>query len=203
MTKKPDIFIVNELNLDFNSDYNITNIEGYNFEIDKLFKSNGIGRTGMWISKNLVYDRDNEIENDNESIVAVKIGYPHKRRFYVIGYYHQWSDTFSNKNCNKLSKTEQEIRLENQLVKFESIKDKEIIFMGDFNINYRIFNKHENDKNNYEKIFSKRIKSVQNHLLGNGFTQLINSDTRTDKIIDHIYSNDLNKIYKSYVEVDT
>ena len=70
------------------------------------------------------------------------------------------------------------------------------------NIDYKIFNKNENDKYNYEKTFSKRIKSIQNHLLGNSFTQIINEDTRQSKIIDHIYVNNLNKIFKSYIEID-
>ena len=36
--KKPNVLIVNELNLDFNDDFNITNINGYKFEVDKLYK---------------------------------------------------------------------------------------------------------------------------------------------------------------------
>ena len=55
--KKPDIFIVTELELDINDDINITNINGYNFEVDKLMEKNGIGRTGMWIKRKFVYER--------------------------------------------------------------------------------------------------------------------------------------------------
>ena len=55
--KKPDIFVVNELNLNYNHDYNITAIKGYNFVIDQFFLKNGIGCTGMWIKENLIYER--------------------------------------------------------------------------------------------------------------------------------------------------
>ena len=55
--KKPDIFIVTELELDINDDINITNINGYDFEVDKLMEKNGIGRTGMWIKRKFVYER--------------------------------------------------------------------------------------------------------------------------------------------------
>ena len=36
--KKPDIFIVTVLELDMNDDINITNINGYDFEVDKLME---------------------------------------------------------------------------------------------------------------------------------------------------------------------
>ena len=55
--------MVNELNLDLNSDYNMTFMNGYNFKIDNLYEKNGIGRTGIWINKNLVYDRLFDIIN--------------------------------------------------------------------------------------------------------------------------------------------
>ena len=40
--KKPDIFIVNELNLYKNDDTNMCNIHGYKFEHDNLLKTNGV-----------------------------------------------------------------------------------------------------------------------------------------------------------------
>ena len=39
-------------------------------------------------------------------------------------------------------------------------------------------------------------------LLSNNYTQLINVDTQTHKILDHIYSNNKSKVFKSYVEND-
>ena len=36
--KKPEILIVTELQLDLNSDFNMTSMPGYNFEIDNLYE---------------------------------------------------------------------------------------------------------------------------------------------------------------------
>ena len=70
MWTKKEILVGNNLNLDLNSAFNMTNIKGYDFEIDKLYERNGIGRTGIWIDTMLVYDRYSELEMEGESIIA-------------------------------------------------------------------------------------------------------------------------------------
>ena len=113
--KKPDIFVVNELNLYKNDDINMCNIEGYNFEHDNLLKTRGVARTGMWIANNLVYNRIKKSENVGESIVMIKIGYPNQRKFNVIGFYRQWSKTFNNIPFQSISIKEQEENFKNQM----------------------------------------------------------------------------------------
>ena len=44
------------------------------------------------------------------------------------------------------------------------------------------------------------INSLQKYLLGNNFIQIINSDTRRNKILDHVYSNNVNKIRKTFTD---
>ena len=201
--KKPQILIVNELNLNIESDYNITNIKGYNFEIDQLYEKNGIGRTGMWIDENMVYERVKTHENDGESIVVIKVGYFGKRRFTVTGYYRQWSNVFYNKNHEKISNKEQDEKFHNQLKELVMMNNSENIIMGDFNVNYNIINKCEKDKSNYEKTFNNRLKSIQSNLLSNNFKQIIADNTRNESILDHIYTNNTNKIHRSYTENDS
>ena len=66
-----------------------------------------------------------------------------------------------------------------------------------------IFLKNENGKNQYEKTFKKRCESIQENHLVNVFFQLINENTRNENFLDHIYSNNINKINKSYIEIDS
>ena len=181
----------------------MTNICGYNFEVDKLYEKNGLGRTGMWIKDNLVYDRLHNNEIENESIVIIKIGYPKKRRFLVAGFYRQWSNTFNNKKCISIPVKAQEERFDKQMNEISSMKDMEKIVLGDFNIDYKILNKCEKDKSNYDKSFSTRINSIKSRLLANNFNQLISVNTRKEKILDHIYTNYPNKIHRSYIEEDS
>ena len=125
-----------------------------------------------------------------------------KKRFLLVGYYRQWSNVFNYKPYEKIPVKIQEENFENQLKVIKDYKDLEKIIMGHINIDYRIINKSENDKDNYEKSFSKRIKSIQSNLLSNNFKQIISNDTRKGKILDHIYTNTSNKIHKAYIEVD-
>ena len=195
--------VVNALNLDLNSDFNMTSIKGYRFEIDNLYEKNGIRRTGMWINKNFVYDRVKELEMEGESIVVIKIGYPNKRRFLICGYYRQWSDVFNYKKYEPRSQSLQENTFDKQLKLISNYKDMEKIVLGDLNVDYKILNKSETEKYNYEKTFSNRIKSIRNNLLANNFSQLISESTHNNKILDHIYTNNLNKIHRCYTELDS
>ena len=110
----------------------------------------------MSISKNFHNQRVKDIENCNESIVVIKIGYPKKTKIPVVGYYRQWSQVYNYKNCDAISIQQQEQRFEDQMKKISEVKDRETLILGDMNIYFKIINKHENDKNNYEKSFNKK-----------------------------------------------
>ena len=201
--KKPDVLIVNELQLDNNDDYNIINIQGYNFECDSLLITNGIARTGLWIKDIFNYSRLKNQECEGESIVGIRIGFPKKRKFNIFGYYRQWSRIYNYKNKEKLSFKQMEICLRNQLQKINEVSNIETIIMGDLNIDFRILNKNETERNNYEKNFSVMLKNIQSDLISNNFLQLVKENTHGVKILDHIYSNDINKVHNSSVQVDT
>ena len=65
---------------------------------------------------------------------------------------------FENKPFEKYSIPQQELNFENQMAKTEEFSNIETIIMGDFNIDYKIFNKTEDQKINYEKNFKKRSR---------------------------------------------
>ena len=48
---KPEIFFINEFNLDFNQDINLVNVKDYNLELDSLYNKRGIARTAAYIKK--------------------------------------------------------------------------------------------------------------------------------------------------------
>ena len=200
--KKPDIFIVNELNLCKNDDTNMCNIHGYKFEHDNLLKTNGVSRTGMWVANNFNYERVKKSELKGESTIIIRIEHPCKK-INVVGFYRQWSQTFNNKPFQSISNKQQETNLENQLNKIKEISNVETIIMGDFNIDAKLFNKNDDEKDNYEKTFKTRIESIKNNLLAENFKQLIKSETRTHKTLDHIYSNTMNKVHSVRIENST
>ena len=201
--KKPDIFIINELNLYKNYDINMCSAEGYNFEHDNLYKSRGVARTGMYIASNFNYERIKKCELNGESIVAIKIGYPNTKKLNIIGFYRQWSKTFCNKPFEKYSIPQQETNFENQMAKIKEFSNTETIIMGDFNIDYHIFDKSEDQKINYEKNFKKRLITIKENLLSSNFNQLIKTNTHAHKILDHIYYNNMIKLHRAYVDEDS
>ena len=56
--QKPEVFIINELNLEDDINIESINIKGYSLEIDQLMEKSGISRTGMYIKNNLNYTRE-------------------------------------------------------------------------------------------------------------------------------------------------
>merc|ERR1712055_912509 len=48
---KPEIFFINEFNLDFNQDINLVNVKGYKLELDSLYIERGIARTAAYIKQ--------------------------------------------------------------------------------------------------------------------------------------------------------
>ena len=157
---KPDIFVVTELNLKKTDFQYITNINNYNFEHDQLLEKNCISRVGMWIKKKLVFKREKKHEVSEDPMVTISVGYPHKRKVLISGIYRQWKRIYDNKEATELS-----INKQNQIFKkiinvFENIIEnyKELVILGDINIDYKIMTKDESQKNGYEKKFNTMIK---------------------------------------------
>ena len=49
--EKPEIFFINEFNLDFNQDINLVSVKNYHLEVNNLYNQRGICRTAAYIKK--------------------------------------------------------------------------------------------------------------------------------------------------------
>ena len=197
--RKPDVFIINEFNLEEIIDKKIVNIDGYNLELDNLDNN----RTAMYIRRNLIYNREKIYEGKGESVICVKIGYPRKRKIYITGYYRQWKKTEESIYRRKI----QNQRFDTQTKLWDNMmKDKpgtESIIMGDFNINAKIMNKSNNELTEYEKSFIPMIKMIEARLLNNGMKMITENNTRNNTILDHVYTNKIEKIEKINIDEDS
>ena len=63
---KPDIFVINEVELSNEQDIEILNIDGYNVETDNLRETQGNIRTVIYIKQNLNYTRYKKYECKDE-----------------------------------------------------------------------------------------------------------------------------------------
>ena len=70
----------------------------------------------------------------------------------------------------------------------------EVIICGDFNINAKTWSKKEEDKSNYEKSFNKMSSMIKDKLIDNGMILINNKETRNKALLDHIYTNKIDKI---------
>ena len=198
--KKPDILFINELNLKDTDDIGNMNIINYNFEHDLLYFSNGIARLGAWIKSYLVYSRIKHLEGNEEAVIALKIGYPNKKRFTLIGQYRQWSAIYKNKKFRKFEYTEQNERLKVFTEKISKLieSNNDIIILGDMNIDWKTFYMKEESKDSYQKNFNTMISSLKEDFIDKGLRQIMLDNTRYDTTLDHIYINNFNKLKRVY-----
>ena len=135
-----DIAVINEANLDIKQDMNLMKIKGYHMEYDKMYINYNRARTIMYIKKYLSYDRVKKYENNDDSAICIKIGLPHKSKFFIYGMYRQWSlpgIIDSDKMVNNIIRWEKTISTMSKM--FD--ENKETIICGDINLNTLSFNK--------------------------------------------------------------
>ena len=75
--------------------------------------------------------------------------------------------------------------------------------MGDFNFDLRAINKDEKTKTQHEKKFNQMYKIIKNKLFSKDMTQLVKTNTREKQILDHIYTNKINKIKNIQIRDDS
>ena len=192
---KPHVLIVNELNLNEDQHKGITNYQNYKFESDKLLHSIGKARTGMWIHKDIIYSRNFKLEDNVNSVVAVKIGFPHKKKINLIGYYRQFRYVGKSRNIKREIKD-----LDNVTKKIAELCDKkeEVLLMGDINVDMDAVNKINSEKTTTQKCQNKLMNILKSNLIDKGINLLNDKHTfrRTDysSQLDVIFSNRPQKI---------
>ena len=77
---KPDIFVVNKLNLRKNDSISIHQFDGYIMEFDNLRSIDCGAWTGILIKENIVYKRRKDLESNGVSTVWLQIKTKDRRR---------------------------------------------------------------------------------------------------------------------------
>ena len=154
---------MNELNLESNQNIGDIYIPGYKFEVDELIKVNKTGCIGAWISMDIKYSRCKKLEAPYSSVITLSVGFPDKRKFYDIGYYRQHNLLHRKTK----STTEQKSKsLSSQLKLLSGIitENKEMILIGDINVDMMALYKNESDKTNTKKSQNYLMKIIKANL---------------------------------------
>ena len=132
----PDIMYINEFNFNSNQDQSLINIPGYNIEYDKLLMNIGICRSAMYIRKGLKYTRFKKYENESDSSIVIKIGYPNQKKIHIYGIYRQWS-LLNKKNEDTKNIHKQEERWIKTIDKIQKVisENTKTFILGDINVN--------------------------------------------------------------------
>ena len=162
---KPDVIILNEVNLCKTEDDVILNLHGYNVEKDDLGSTYGKVRTVMYISKQFIYKRRRNLEYSHESMITVELGLPNTPKIFISGIYRQ-----HNQIGKPRSFKEQEHRLSEVIKVWKSVisQGKELMIVGDINIHSASYFKNEHQYTDYERQQKKNMILMMKDLLSIG-----------------------------------
>ena len=177
---KPHIFIINELNLHPNDIVSQHSFQNYKLLTDNLSITDSYSRTGMLVHNSIQFKRRPDLEGQGISTIWVQLTQPGRKPILIQALYRQFQ-RIGHKNT--LSISEQKKRWNLILTKWETaaLEDKEIISLGDFNLNRFSWNRHPAERTPYEILQAPLVKMLQDRILDNGFV-VINSQQTKEQI---------------------
>ena len=172
----------------------------YILEVDNLEITDKRARTGILIQRDLQYRRRRDLETQGTSTVWIQLNQPGRKALLIQALYRQFrrlgkdnTDTFPA----------QTVRWNKILDKWELAEkeDKEIISLGDFNLNTLRWDVPNSEKSSYEKQQEPLIEMFKERILRKGFKILNTDPTRVKdtpeskpSCLDLMLTNRLEKI---------
>ena len=167
--KSIDIFAVTETHINDNSEEKLFIITNYSF-IAKSRSTGKGGGVGIYVKNNLEFERRTDLEGKTCECIWIEIFIKHSKSLLIACYYRP-------PNSSKHLSKNFTIEFNESLITAQK-EQKEVIILGDFNVNYM----SEGD--------NKDIKSIIDI---NGFEQIVNEPTRvttaSQTLIDLILTN--------------
>ena len=174
---KPQIVILNELNLK-NTDTVTKNIfDNYTLENDDLDVVDGMLRTGVLIHNSLQYKRRRDLESMGTSTVWVQFSYPGRKSLLLQAIYRQFQRLGRK---GSIAPTFQLQRWTKIIQKWEAAiaEKKQIISMGDYNLNLLRWDIEQNKMNSYDRQKKPLIEMLKNRILDKDHVILSQTPTK-------------------------
>ena len=197
---KPELFLINELNLDNNDTVTPNNFPGYRLFTDGLAITDRFSRSGILAKKDLHIKRRTDLEAQGISTIWLQLSHPGKKPMLVQNIYRQFQ-RLGIPNTDSIA--EQTKRWNIILEKWElaTREQKEILTMGDINLNKLSWDKDKKDMNPYEKSQDKMVQMLKDKILTKGHIALNSKPTKEPltpeerpSCIDIIFTNKKDKI---------
>jgi hypothetical protein len=204
--EKPDILCVSESMLGIDDDPEDVRIDGYDCEHASTGDEVGLSRNCIYICKTLVYVRRNDLEESPISTVWIELTIPGESNILIMGGYRQFQ--LPNQITKiSLSYSHQAARWAKYLKQWDTAlkEQKEVIVCADDNIDSTHWSSNLNTAVN--PITTKNLYlMLRDMILSQGVEVMNHEPTRKisehvkGTIIDHIYSNQPEKIKKVFTK---
>ena len=168
---KPNILILNELNLHHMDTITGKLLPGYKLLTDNLNTTDTRSRTGMLIQTDLKHTRRQDLESPGTSTIWIQLNNRGSKPLLIQGLYRQ----FTRINTPNSNTPKQQTKRWTQIVdKWELAlqEQADIIAMGDCNLNQDKWNKQEEQMNTYEKSQAPMVRDLKARILDNGIVVL-------------------------------
>ena len=174
---KPHLFVINELNLHPEDTVTCNAFPQYRLLTDNLAITDQYSRTGILIHESINYKRRPDLECQGISTIWIQTSHPGRKPILIQACYRQFQRIGVE---GSLSIQEQRKRWGLLLAKWEiaAREEKEIITLGDMNLNKFSWNLHNTEKNQYEKLQTPMVKMLHDKILTQGFTVLNSQQTK-------------------------
>ena len=195
--EKPHVLGISEASIHSEHDLKDLKIDNYTLQHSLTLQnpSLNVSRVCVLVHDSVVSKIRYDLMNDVFSSVWIELGFPRQKKILLSNIYREWQYLLQRDNSSK-SKTAQLLRWSSFLDQWEQAisEDKEIIVMGDMNINFLNWPSHMQPDNS-DDLSSQLLNRIYPY----GFLQLVQEPTRfwpghTPSGIDHIYTNNPDKI---------
>ena len=199
---RPSILGISESNYFHNHDWDSVQIENYSFITAKTLQNPDlkVSRVCVYLHNSMVGKIREDLMDDTFSSIWLEVGLPQKRKILICNLYREWAYMRQENPALSREISAQENRWSGFLNQWERAlaEDKEVICLGDVNINHNEWTREDLPPNNSTKKQKKMIDALFTRILPHGVSQLVTGSTRVrndqESGIDHFYSNQPDKL---------
>ena len=128
----------------------INQFPGYTLEFDNLINTDRKSRTGVFIKENIIYTRRNDLEEIGLSTVWLQVKTQERKQILIQSLYRQFKRLDTPNTSSITSQQERWDQLTSKWAKALE-EQREVIAIGEYNINSIEWNKDYKDKSTYDR----------------------------------------------------
>ena len=178
-------------------DRKLVEIQNYNLITAKSLDNPNlnVSRVCVYVHNSIVYKVRTDLMSDSFSSVWLECGLPRQKKILICHAYREWSNLAQgNSNSGRLdSQLERWLLFLDQWERSLS-EDREVIVMGDMNINFLNWHRYDLPHNAQTTRLRPLINQLFDRIFPRGVSQLVTVATRVwpgqeDTGLDHVYTN--------------